>query len=94
MSGRHYLNQIIKADILSKGINQNPAPPDRMQWDHSIVAVIFLPKMRGAARHEASETEQNKEGVYAGETWQQWWEFNEETLNNSTSRDIYKITGL
>ena len=42
--GRHHLNQIVKADILCKGTNQNLHHLG-MQCDLSIVSAIFPPKM-------------------------------------------------
>lgn len=39
------LNQEIKLDAISNGINKNCEPPNRMQGEQSILSVIFLPRM-------------------------------------------------
>ena len=77
-SGRHHLNQVTKANIISNSTNQHYVPLDNMyREEYNITSLIFLPKMYNP-NHEENWTNTNWEafykitGLYSSEISSSW----------------------
>lgn len=95
-SGRHHLNQVIRANITSNSTNEHHAPLDNMPREYNITSMIFLPKIHNLD-HEADWTNPNWEVFYKtilysskiSSSWARWSKCSRLKNNKET---IYKYS--